>query len=106
MILSLGERATDKLFAGTGDTVLDGGPGANHFDCPLSLLGLAVAVVLDYNPDNGDTIAGQSKIVNTVGGGGGGNYRKSIYQVRFTKTQIRIFLVHPRIRFFFLSPGG
>jgi len=46
---------------------LDGGQGANHFDCPISLLGLARAVVLDYNPENGDTIAGQCKIVNTVG---------------------------------------
>jgi Ca2+-binding RTX toxin-like protein len=71
--LLTGGKGNDKLFAGTGDTVLDGGPGANHFDCPLSLLGLARAVVLDYNPDNGDTIAGQCKIVNTVGSGSSAN---------------------------------
>ena len=63
-----GGKGNDKLFAGVGDSVLDGGPGANHFDCPISLLGLARSVVLDYNPDNGDTIAGQCKIINTVGG--------------------------------------
>lgn len=66
----VGGKGDDKLFAGTGDSVLDGGQGANHFDCPLSLLGLARTVVLDYNPHNGDTIAGQCKVVNTVGSGG------------------------------------
>lgn len=71
--LLTGGKGNDKLFAGTGDSVLDGGPGANHFDCPISLLGLARAVVLDYNPDNGDTIAGQCKIVNTVGSGSSAN---------------------------------
>jgi Ca2+-binding RTX toxin-like protein len=65
--LITGGKGDDKLFAGTGDSVLDGGQGANHFDCPISLLGLARAVVLDYNPHNGDTIAGQCKVVNTVG---------------------------------------
>jgi len=71
--LLTGGKGNDKLFAGTGDSVLDGGSGANHFDCPISLLGLARAVVLDYNPDNGDTIAGQCKIVNTVGSGSSAN---------------------------------
>lgn len=61
-----GGKGNDKLFAGTGDTIMKGGSGANHFDCPISLLGLARAVVLDYNPDDGDTIAGQCKIVNNV----------------------------------------
>jgi Ca2+-binding RTX toxin-like protein len=65
--LVVGGKGNDKLFGGTGDSVMDGGTGANHFDCPISLLGLARAVVLDYNPDNGDTIAGQCKIVNTEG---------------------------------------
>ena len=65
--LIVGGNGDDKLFAGTGDSVLDGGQGANHFDCPLSLLGLARAIILDYNPHNGDTIAGQCKVVNTVG---------------------------------------
>jgi Ca2+-binding RTX toxin-like protein len=71
--LLTGGSGNDKLFAGVGDSVLDGGKGANHFDCPISLLGLARAVVLDYNPDNGDTIAGQCKIVNTLGSGNSAN---------------------------------
>ena len=40
---------------------MDGGPGGNGFDCGSS------SVVLDYNPDNGDTVAGKCKIVNNVG---------------------------------------
>ena len=65
--------------------------GANHFDCPISLLGLARAVVLDYNPDNGDTIAGQCKIVNTVGVAVQEMHRKSIYRVRFTENTNKNF---------------
>jgi hypothetical protein len=71
--LLTGGKGNDKLFAGTGDTVVDGGDGANHFDCPVSLLGLARAIILDYNPDNGDTIAGQCKVINTIGGISPGN---------------------------------
>ncbi len=66
--LLTGGTGSDKLFAGTGDTIMKGDSGANHFDCPLSMLGLARAMVLDYNPDKGDTIAGVCKIVNTVVG--------------------------------------
>lgn len=66
--LLVGDTGSDKLFAGTGDTIMKGGSGANHFDCPISMLGLARAMVLDYNPDKGDTIAGVCKIVNTVVG--------------------------------------
>jgi hypothetical protein len=65
--LLVGGSGNDKLFAGTGSTVMFGGSGANHFDCPLSVLGLAKTVVMDYNPTNGDTIAGSCKIVNTIG---------------------------------------
>jgi Ca2+-binding RTX toxin-like protein len=64
--LLTGGSGNDKLFAGTGDTVMKGGSGSNHFDCPISMLGLARAIVLDYNPDKGDTIAGVCKVVNTV----------------------------------------
>ena len=66
--LLVGGKGNDKLFAGSGDTIMKGESGANHFDCPLSMLGLARAMVLDYNPDNGDTIGGQCKIVNTIVG--------------------------------------
>jgi hypothetical protein len=44
-----------------------GGKGANNFDCPLSALGLARNVVMDYNPSNGDALSGTCKIINTVG---------------------------------------
>ena len=62
-----GGSGNDKLFAGPGTTVMNGGKGANHFDCPLSVVGLARGIVLDYNPSNGDTISGSCKLVNTVG---------------------------------------
>jgi Ca2+-binding RTX toxin-like protein len=65
--LLVGGSGNDKLFAGPGTSVMNGGGGANHFNCPLSLLGLARSVVLDYNPSNGDTISGQCTLVNTVG---------------------------------------
>ena len=64
--LLTGGSGNDKLFAGGGDTIMKGGSGSNHFDCPISLMGLARAIVLDYNPDKGDTIAGVCKVVNTV----------------------------------------
>jgi Ca2+-binding RTX toxin-like protein len=63
-----GGPGNDKLFAGPGTTVMNGGGGGNHFDCPLSVAGLARGIVLDYNPSNGDTISGSCKLVNTVGG--------------------------------------
>ena len=67
--LLTGGRGNDKIFGGTGSSVMYGGRGANHFDCPLSALGLAKTVVMDYNPSNGDTISGFCKIVNTIGNG-------------------------------------
>ena len=65
--LLVGGNGNDKLFGGTGDTVMDGGSGANHFDCPLTLLGLARGVVLDYSPDKGDTVSGSCKIIANAG---------------------------------------
>ncbi len=59
--LLLGGDGNDQLIAGIGTTIMDGGPGSNGFDCGAS------SMVLDYNPDNGDTIAGKCKIVNNVG---------------------------------------
>jgi Ca2+-binding RTX toxin-like protein len=67
--LLTGGRGNDKIFAGAGSTVMYGGRGANHFDCPLSALGLAKTVVMDYNPSNGDTISGPCMVVNTIGNG-------------------------------------
>jgi Ca2+-binding RTX toxin-like protein len=62
--LLIGGPGNDKLFAGTGTTVMSGGPGADHFDCGTSTT--AKAVVMDYNPTQGDTISGNCKLVNTV----------------------------------------
>ena len=62
--LLIGGSGNDKLFAGTGTTVMSGGPGADHFDCGTSPT--AKAVVMDYNPTEGDTISGNCKLVNNV----------------------------------------
>jgi hypothetical protein len=43
-----------------------GGPNADKFDCGTSIASSA-AIVMDYNPDEGDTITGKCKLVNTVG---------------------------------------
>ena len=69
--LLIGDDGNDKLFAGPGNTIMDGGPGADHFDCgpPTTSVG-PKAVVLDYNPSQGDTIAGNCKIVNTQSSSG------------------------------------
>ena len=51
------------LIGGAGTTIMYGGADMNTFDCG----GLGKGIVLDYNPERGDTIAGQCKIVNNVG---------------------------------------
>ena len=63
-----GGNGNDKIFGGTGSPIMYGGRGANHFDCPVSALGLGAGIVMDYNPSNGDTISGPCKLVNTIGG--------------------------------------
>ena len=65
--LLAGGNGNDKLFNGVGTSVMYGGKGANHFECTISTLGLAKSIVMDYNPSNGDTIAGPCQIVNTIG---------------------------------------
>src|SRR5918912_711219 len=69
--LLIGGDGDDKLFAGPGNTIMDGGSGADHFDCgpPTTSVG-PKAVVLDYNPSQGDTITGNCKIVNTESSSG------------------------------------
>jgi len=52
----------DNLISGVGPSIMDGGGGSNSYDC-----GVGVGIVLDYNPDNGDTVAGECKIINNVG---------------------------------------
>jgi Ca2+-binding RTX toxin-like protein len=63
----IGGPGNDKEFGGASATIMTGNGGANHFDCPLSVGGLARSVVLDYNPSNGDTISGSCSLVNTIG---------------------------------------
>lgn len=62
--LMVGGSGNDQLLAGVGSTIMEGGTGSNSFDCGISPV---KSIVLDYNPDNGDTIAGQCKIVNNIG---------------------------------------
>lgn len=62
--LLVGGDNDDQLIAGIGTTVMYGGSGSNSFDCGLVP---GKTIVLDYNPNKGDTIAGQCKIVNNIG---------------------------------------
>jgi Ca2+-binding RTX toxin-like protein len=62
--LLVGGDNDDELIAGIGTTVMYGGMGTNSFDCGLVP---GKTIVLDYNPNKGDTIAGQCKIVNNIG---------------------------------------
>jgi Ca2+-binding RTX toxin-like protein len=62
--LLVGGDDDDELIAGLGTTVMYGGTGANSFDCGLVA---GKTIVLDYNPNKGDTTAGQCKIVNNIG---------------------------------------
>lgn len=59
--LLVGGQDNDQLIAGAGTTIMDGGTGSNEYDCSGN------SIVLDYNPDNGDTVAGNCKIINNEG---------------------------------------
>jgi Ca2+-binding RTX toxin-like protein len=61
--LLVGGDGTDQLIAGNGTAIMNGGPGTDYFDCGPN------SVVLDYNPDDGDTITEKCKIVNNVRNG-------------------------------------
>jgi Ca2+-binding RTX toxin-like protein len=60
--LLVGGDGNDMLTGGAGTTIMYGGAGMNTFDC-----GIGTGIVLDYNPENGDTVAGQCKIINNIG---------------------------------------
>ena len=44
-----GGNGNDELYAQDGDDVLEGGPGADFFDC-----GMGFDTVVDFNPNEGD----------------------------------------------------
>jgi Ca2+-binding RTX toxin-like protein len=60
--LLVGGSGNDFLIGGSGSTIMYGGGGSNSFD-----YGLGPGIVLDYNPSNGDTVAGECKILNNMG---------------------------------------
>ncbi len=62
--LMVGGKGNDQILAGLGSSIMEGGTGSNTFDCGVAP---GKSIVLDYNPDNGDTISGECKIVNNVG---------------------------------------
>jgi Ca2+-binding RTX toxin-like protein len=64
--LLIGGPGDDVITAGAGTSIMYGGPNADKFDCGSSIASSS-AIVMDYNPNEGDTITGKCKLVNTVG---------------------------------------
>jgi RTX calcium-binding nonapeptide repeat (4 copies) len=67
----VGGPGNDQLYAGTGTDTLIGGPGADFFNCGTQTGtggSPSSAVILDFNPGEGDTKASNCKYVFTVGG--------------------------------------
>lgn len=62
--LLVGDEGNDELYAGPGDDVLIGGPGADYFDC-----GDGYDIVVDFNPERGDTHADNCEVVLSDLGG-------------------------------------
>ena len=69
--IMVGGPGNDQLYAGTATDTLIGGDGADFFNCG-SQTGSggspSSAVVLDFNPGEGDTKSNNCKYVFTVGG--------------------------------------
>ena len=65
--LLIGGPGDDVITAGAGTSIMYGGPNADKFDCGSSIASSSSAIVMDYNPNEGDTITGKCKLVNTVG---------------------------------------
>jgi hypothetical protein len=55
--LMVGGKGDDQFYAGTGNDVMIGGGGTNYFDCGPN----GNAVILDFDPNNGDTKAPNCK---------------------------------------------
>jgi RTX calcium-binding nonapeptide repeat (4 copies) len=56
--LLIGANGNDELYGGPGDDVSIGGKGANYFDC-----GDGNDVIIDFDPDKGDTQSGNCEVV-------------------------------------------
>jgi Ca2+-binding RTX toxin-like protein len=65
--LLIGGPGDDVITAGAGTSIMYGGINADKFDCGSSISSSSAAIVMDYNPNEGDTITGKCKLVNTVG---------------------------------------
>jgi hypothetical protein len=66
----VGGPGNDQLFAGTGSDTLIGGPGADIFNCGSQTSSggsPSSAVILDFNPGEGDTKSSNCKYVFTQG---------------------------------------
>ena len=55
--LMVGGKGDDQFYGGTGNDVMIGGGGTNYFDCGPN----GNAVILDFDPKNGDTKAPNCK---------------------------------------------
>jgi len=67
----VGGPGNDQLYSGTGTDTLIGGTGADFFNCGSQTSSggsPSSAVVLDFNPGEGDTKSNNCKYVFTVGG--------------------------------------
>ena len=56
--LLIGANGNDELYGGAGEDVSIGGKGANYFDC-----GDGNDVIIDFDPDKGDTQSGNCEVV-------------------------------------------
>jgi Ca2+-binding RTX toxin-like protein len=65
--LLIGGTGNDVIMAGSGTSIMYGGHNADKFDCGSvsGTIASSAAIVMDYNPSEGDTITGKCKLVNT-----------------------------------------
>lgn len=74
--LLIGGPGNDVITAGAGTSIMYGGHNADKFDCGSNIA--SSAIVMDYNPAEGDTITGKCKLVNTVGNANNNNNTPNI----------------------------
>jgi Ca2+-binding RTX toxin-like protein len=81
--LLIGGPGNDVITAGAGTSIMYGGPNADKFDCGTISRS---AVVMDYNPNEGDTISGSCKLVNTVENAQNANNNNNIPNINLPDT--------------------